>query len=908
MATFVYFFGDGKADGHAGMKPILGGKGAGLHEMTNLGIPVPPGFTISAEVCRFREESDGGERYPEALEAEVDAALARLERLRGKRLGDPRDPLLVSVRSGAAASMPGMMDTVLNLGLNDRSVLGLAERAGGNRRFAFDAYRRFISMFASIVSGVRRELFEDALTEKKRARGARSDADLAGEDLAALVEDFKAIFAREAGEPFPQEPRSQLWRAIGAVFESWNNDRALRYRREKRLTGLLGTAVNVQSMVFGNLGDRSATGVGFTRDPATGEDRFYGEFLVNAQGEDVVAGIRTPLPIARMEEALPDAYRRLLAVKDRLERHFRDVQDMEFTVEEGELFLLQTRTGQRSGLAALRIATDMVDEGLIDAETAVLRVEPSHLDQLLFAVFDPAAKQRAVAGEKRLVAKGLAAGPGAACGAIAFTARDAEARAREGVRVILVRNETSPEDIGGMVAAQGILTSTGGLTSHAAVVGRGMGKCCVVGCGAIRIDHERREMSVKGRTFAEGAAISIDGTTGEVIEGELPTSPSEIVRVLVKGTLAAKAAPVYRRFERLMAWADAARRLKVRANADTPEDARAAVAFGAQGIGLTRTEHMFFGPDRLPVVRAMIVARDEEARRKALARLEPMQREDFIAIFRAMGSRPVTIRLLDPPLHEFLPHEPEQVEALARDLGITRAELEKKVASLHEFNPMLGHRGCRLGITYPEIYEMQVRAIARAACAVGREGIEIRPEIMIPLVAVDRELKLLRKRTSDEVDRVFDDEGLCVPTLIGTMIEIPRACMTADAIAREADFFSFGTNDLTQCTYGFSRDDAGTFLPSYEDLQLIERDPFATLDQEGVGGLVRTAVEKGRAANPKLKIGICGEHGGDAPSVRFFHAVGLDYVSCSPYRLPVARLAAAQAALEERGKKVQAAS
>jgi pyruvate,orthophosphate dikinase len=902
MARHVYFFGAGKADGSKDEKAILGGKGAGLHEMTNLGIPVPPGFTISAEVCAYYEKEG---RYPEGLEKEVEAALGRLEEVAGKRFGDEQNPLLVSVRSGAAASMPGMMDTVLNLGLNERTRAALEARTK-NPRFAWDAYRRFVSMFGSIVRGIPRAKFEHALDEMKRARGVKADTELGPEDLERLAGRFREIYRAETGEPFPDEPRKQLWQAIGAVFGSWQNERAKTYRRLHRIEGLLGTAVNVQAMVFGNTGERSATGVCFTRDPATGENRFFGEFLVNAQGEDVVAGIRTPQPIEAMEGILPEAYRRLLEVKDRLERHFRDLQDLEFTVEDGTLYLLQTRTGKRTGLAALRIAVDMVEEGMIDEETATLRIEPEHLEQLLFPIFDSHAKEQAVR-KGAVLAKGLPAGPGAAAGKIVFFAKDAESWSKRGERVILVRHETSPEDIGGMVAAQGILTATGGMTSHAAVVGRGMGKCCVVGCGAIRLDYDRREMHIKGKVFPEGAWISIDGSTGEVIEGALETTPSEVVQVLVKKSLAPDRSPTYQRFAKALSWADRARRLKVRANADTPEDAAAAVAFGAEGIGLTRTEHMFFGEGRILAVREMIFAESRKERERALEKIEPMQRADFVGIFRAMGGRPVTIRLLDPPLHEFLPQEKDQIEEVARALGIEPQAVAARVRALHEINPMLGHRGCRLGLTYPEIYDMQVRAIFQAACAVADEGLPVRPEIMIPLVGMARELEILRERAVKIAEELLGGRRARIDYSFGTMIEIPRAAITAGEVAAHADFFSFGTNDLTQCTFGISRDDAGTFLPAYEELGIFKRDPFAALDRAGVGQLMRWAIERGRATRPGLKVGVCGEHGGEPTSIAFCHEIGLDYVSCSPYRVPIARLAAAHAALAEKGKKVASA-
>jgi pyruvate,orthophosphate dikinase len=901
MPKLVYSFGNGMAEGSIRMKRILGGKGAGLHEMTSLGIPVPPGFTISAEVCA----ANGKE--PPGLRDEVEQALGRLEDLMERRFGDPRRPLLVSVRSGAEASMPGMMDTILNLGLNPSTLEALISLTG-NRRFGLDAYRRFIQMFGSIVSQVPRERFEEALVEAKFRHGATSDTELGADDLAGLIERYREIYRGATGEEFPADPREQLWRAIGAVIRSWNNERARTYRRLYRLEGLLGTAVNIQAMVFGNKGEGSATGVAFTRDPSTGENRFYGEYLRNAQGEDVVAGIRTPRPIADLEGEMHEVYRELEEVKTRLEKHFGDVQDFEFTIEEGKLYLLQTRNGKRTGTAAVRIATDLVDEGVIDEQTALMRVEPAHLEQLLFPIFDPKAKRAALAAG-RLLAKGLNAGPGAASGKIVFNSKEAETRAKAGEKVILVRHETSPEDIGGMAAAQGILTSTGGMTSHAAVVGRGMGKCCVVGCGAVRVDYEHRRIHVGKRSFPELTAISLDGSTGEVIEGALESAPSEVVQVLVKQTLPAEESEVYRRYARFLSWADKARRLRVRANVDTPEAARNAVALGAEGIGLARTERMFFMPERVTPMRIWILADSDEARRDALARLEPLQREDFAGLFRVMGGRPVTIRLLDPPLHEFLPQEDAQFHELAKALGLADDRpLRAKARAMREQNPMLGRRGCRVGIVFPELYDMQVREILDAACAVAEEGTPVEPEIMVPLVGSARELEVLRERAWKVAEDVFARRHRGIHFLFGTMIEIPRAALTADEVAKHADFFSFGTNDLTQCTFGISRDDGGTFIPEYERKGVYTSDPFAVLDRRGVGKLVKLACEAGRETNPRLELGICGEHGGEPSSVAFCHDTGLDYVSCSAYRVPVARLAAAQAALQAKGARAQLAT
>ncbi len=886
---YVYFFGGGKAEGNASMRDLLGGKGAGLAEMTNLGIPVPPGFTITTEVCRLYYERGG--QYPEGLKEQVEEALKRVERIVGKGFGDRHNPLLVSVRSGAKVSMPGMMDTVLNLGLNDETVKGLAERSK-NERFAYDSYRRFVQMYGDVVLGLKPERedeedpFEALIEAKKRQKGVKLDTELTAEDLKELVVEFKGLIKKRLDVPFPEDPMEQLWGAIGAVFRSWNNPRAITYRRLHNIPHTWGTAVNVQAMVFGNMGETSGTGVAFTRDPSTGEKRFYGEFLLNAQGEDVVAGIRTPQPLNKeqkmesnlpsLEELMPDVYRELVEIYQKLERHYKDMQDIEFTIENGKLWILQTRTGKRTIKAAIKIAIDMVREGLIDEKTAILRVDPNQLDQLLHPNIDPLAK-------KHVIAKGLPASPGAAVGEVVFTANDAEKEAALGKSVILVRVETSPEDIHGMHAAKGILTARGGMTSHAAVVARGMGKCCVVGCGDIKIDYESQTFKVGDVTVKRGDIITLDGSTGEVILGEVPTISPEL-----SGD-----------FALLMEWADKYRRLQVRANADTPEDARTALKFGAEGIGLCRTEHMFFEEKRIKAVREMILATNEEERKRGLEKIEPMQKEDFKDIFRAMEGHPVTIRLLDPPLHEFLPHKDSEIEEIAKDMGIPFETLKIKVESLREFNPMLGHRGCRLGITYPEVYQMQVRAIMEAACEVTKEGIRVLPEIMVPLVGEVRELSFLKKMIVDTSKKVMESYGVTVDYKVGTMIELPRAAITAGKIAAEAEFFSFGTNDLTQTVFGLSRDDAGFFLPYYIEKGILDSDPFVVLDQEGVGEVIRIAVEKGRKTRPDIKLGICGEHGGEQSSVEFCHRIGLDYVSCSPYRVPIARLSAAHAAIKE---------
>ncbi len=873
---YVYFFGGGKAEGRADMKDILGGKGANLAEMTNLGIPVPPGFTISAEVCDYYYKH--GEKYPEGLEEEVESHLKRLEETTGKNFGDKENPLLVSVRSGAAISMPGMMDTVLNLGLNDEVVEGVA-RLTNNERFAWDSYRRFIQMFGNVVMGIDHDKFEKVLEAQKKKKGVTLDTELDTDDLKEVVKQYKKLYKEETGEDFPQEPKEQLWKAINAVFGSWNNERAIKYREINEIKGLLGTAVNVQTMVFGNMGNDSGTGVAFSRNPSTGEKKFYGEFLMNAQGEDVVAGIRTPETLEDMKRDMPEIYEQLSEIKDKLEKHYKDMQDMEFTIEKGKLYMLQTRTGKRTAQAAVKIAVDMVKEGLIDKETAIMRVSPNQLDQLLHPMIDPKAKVE-------VIAKGLPASPGAAVGQIVFTAQEAEGEAAEGKDVILVRVETSPEDIGGMNAAQGILTARGGMTSHAAVVARGMGKCCVVGCSDVHIMNEN-ECEISGIKFKKGDWITLNGTTGDVIKGKV-----ELVEPEPTGD-----------FAELMQWADDIRRLRVRTNADTPKDAKNARRLGAEGIGLCRTEHMFFEGNRIDAVREMILAEDVEGRKKALAKLLPMQQGDFEGIFEEMDGLPVTIRLLDPPLHEFLPKKNDEIEALAKDMGVSVETLKKKVESLTEFNPMLGHRGCRLGITYPEIYEMQVEAIIRAACNMKKKGVVVEPEIMIPLVGTVKELSILRDLTEKTADRVIKEEGAEVKYLVGTMIEIPRAALVADKIAEVGEFFSFGTNDLTQMTFGYSRDDAGVFLPEYINKGILEKDPFQVLDQEGVGQLIQMGIERGRKTRPRLKVGICGEHGGEPSSVEFCHRVGMDYVSCSPFRVPIARLAAAQAVVREKQSK-----
>jgi pyruvate,orthophosphate dikinase len=902
MPQYVYFFGSGKADGHKDMKDVLGGKGAGLAEMTNAGLPVPPGFTVSTEVCRIYSEK--GELPPE-IERDILEALSRLESMVGQRLGDPEKPLLLSVRSGSKFSMPGMMDTILNLGMNDRTAEGLS-RAANDGRFAYDSYRRFIQMFSGVVLGIKSQLFEVILDVVRRSAGGENDAELDEDSLKEVVLRFKALVKRETGGEFPQDTREQLVMARDAVFKSWNNPRAKEYRRIYHIPDDLGTAVNVQKMVFGNLGPHSATGVGFTRDPATGAKEFFGEFLVNAQGEDVVAGIRTPQPIRELEKVMPEAFHQLSAIAERLERHYKDVQDFEFTIEEGTLYMLQTRAGKRTGPAAVRIAVEMVKEGIITPQEALWRVEPSSLSQLLHPIFDPEARRII-----QPVAKGIAASPGAASGQVVFDADEAVQWVKSGKRVLLVRNETSPDDVHGMSVAQGILTATGGRTSHAAVVGRQMGKPAVVGCGALDIDYEERRLEVAGQSVSEGDVISIDGATGEVMLAEVRTVPSEVLQV-VQGKIPPEASPMYQHFAQVLEWADAERTLGVRANADIPTDAHAAVAFGAEGIGLCRTEHMFFAEDRIPIVESMILSTSIRERRKYLDQLLPYQREDFLGLFRAMNGRPVTIRLLDPPLHEFLPKRENLVREIA-ELTLKKVretkrveKLEKvlaRVEQLHEFNPMLGHRGCRLGISHPEITRMQARAIFEAASILVREGGKAEPEIMIPLVGIVKEFEEQKKIVDEEALAVQERERVKVEYSVGTMLELPRGALIADEIAEQAEFFSFGTNDLTQMTFGFSRDDAGKFLPTYFAMGILDRDPFVSIDLKGVGELVRIATEKGRKSRPALKLGTCGEHGGDPDSVRFFHRVGLDYVSCSPYDVPVARLAAARAAMEEQAEK-----
>jgi pyruvate,orthophosphate dikinase len=894
---FVYFFGSGKADGNRNMKDLLGGKGANLAEMTNAGLPVPPGFTISTEACNLYYKE--GRKTPTAVDREMEAHLARLEKATGAKLGDVKNPLLVSVRSGAKFSMPGMMDTILNLGLNDRTVEGLKARTG-NGRFAYDSYRRFIQMYGNVVLEIPKDAFEKKFEEVKEARRAHLDTDLDEDALREVVTRYTDVVKVKSGRDFPQDPREQLRGARDAVFRSWNNARAIEYRRIYEIPDSIGTAVNVQAMVFGNTGDRSATGVGFTRNPATGAKEFYGEFLVNAQGEDVVAGIRTPQPIVELEKVMPHAYKQLRQITTRLEKHYRDIQDFEFTIQDDQLYMLQTRNGKRTGYAAVVIATDLVDEKLISPKDAVLQVDPESVSQLLAPVFDPKAwKALPVA------TKGLPASPGAASGQAVFTADDAVEWTRQGKKVILVRKETVPDDIHGMFVSQGILTATGGMTSHAAVVGRQMGKPSVVGAGALDIREASRSFSVNGQSIKEGDWVSFDGLTGEVKVGQIATKPSEILQV-ISGEMKPAQSDLYQRFDKLLTWADKFRRLGIRANADQPDQAETAYRFGARGIGLCRTEHMFFGEGRIPIVQRMILADNEADRRKALNELLPLQRGDFYGVFKAMHGNPVTIRTIDPPLHEFLPKREDLMVEIAKleVQGRKGKELEEKqallrrVEQLHEFNPMLGHRGVRLGITYPEITEMQTRAIIEAACQLAKEKIKVVPEIMIPLVGHVKELRDQKVVVDRVAAEVMKEQGVKIQYLVGTMIEVPRGATTADEIAGEAQFFSFGTNDLTQLTFGFSRDDIGKFLSAYQDKKILDKDPFATIDTVGVGQLVAMGVEKGRSARTNLKVGICGEHGGDPSSIHFFEKVGLDYVSASPYRIPVARLAAAQAALQ----------
>ncbi len=899
---YVYFFGGGKADGNGQQRALLGGKGANLHEMTRIGLPVPPGFTITTEVCTYYYANR--KTYPKILKDQVNTALHRLEELTGKRFGDRENPLLVSVRSGARESMPGMMDTILNLGLNDETVEVLA-RKSGNPRWAWDCYRRFVQMYGDVVMGVQKlgkddhEPFDEVMHQLKEEVGVKQDTELTAEHLKELVRRFKDLIVKRTGKEFPQDPVAQLWGAIGAVFGSWMNDRAIVYRRKYHIPHDWGTAVNVQTMVFGNLGNTSATGVAFTRDPATGEKVFYGEYLINAQGEDVVAGTRTPLPIANLAKDMPKAYDELEGVRATLERHFKDMQDFEFTIEDNKLYMLQTRNGKRTGLAAVRIAVEMVDEKLIDWKEAVRRVPADSLTQVLAPIFDRKERDAAVKAG-RLLCKGLPAGPGAASGHVVFNAEDAVDRAHKGQKVLLCRVETSPEDLRGMIAADGILTARGGVSSHAALVARQMGKICVCGASDITIDYTARVMQVAGRTIKEGDFISIDGTLGEVYEGELKTAPSEIVQVLIAKTLKPKDSLIFQHFNRLMKWCDKLKRLGIRTNADQPDQARNAIAFGATGIGLCRTEHMFFEGDRIYAMREMILAENKEARQAALAKLLPLQRDDFVGIFRAMKGYPVTIRTLDPPLHEFLPHDSETQRETARRLGLPPEKVAARVHALHEANPMLGHRGCRLGITYPEITEMQTRAIIEAAIQVKKEGIPVKPEIMIVLVGFPGELKHQLDIVHRTAKQVMEEKKTKVQYLVGTMIEIPRGALAADKIAEDAEFFSFGTNDLTQTTLGMSRDDSGSFLPVYQELEIVKRNPFEAIDQEGVGELMKIAIERGRKTRPDIKLGICGEHGGEPSSVEFCHRIGLTYVSCSPFRVPVARLAAAQAVLKEQ--------
>jgi pyruvate,orthophosphate dikinase len=896
----VYFFSKGETDGSTKMKNLLGGKGANLAEMTTIGLPVPSGFTITTEVCSHYSASG---KYPDGMKEQLEDNLTKLEKVMGKKLGDKNDPLLVSVRSGAAQSMPGMMDTVLNLGLNPDSVEGLIKMSS-NKRFGWDSYRRFIQMFGNVVMGIDGKKFEEKLEQMKKEKGVDKDTDLTADDLKDLVDRFKKVYKEETGEDsFPDDPKVQLNKSIDAVFGSWDNPRANKYREINSITGLLGTAVNVQAMVFGNTGDESATGVAFTRNPSTGEDKFYGEYLTNAQGEDVVAGIRTPRQLTvedsklwaeakeiseeersqkfpSLEEIMPESFKQLAEIREKLENHYKDVQDLEFTIEEGKLYILQTRTGKRTGTSAVKIAVDMLDEGLIDEKTAIMRVEPKKLDELLHPQIDPEASYE-------IIGKGLPASPGAAVGKIVFDSDDAEEKSGEGEKVLLVRNETSPEDIGGMHASEGILTAKGGMTSHAAVVARGMGSPCVAGCGDLTLNRKAGTCRFKDKEYKEGDWITINGTNGEVIDGKVDLKTPELTGD----------------FAKIMDLSDKFREMGVRTNADTPEDAKKAREFGAEGIGLCRTEHMFFGEDRIPAMQKMILSDKGEAKNKALVKLLPMQRDDFIGIFKAMDGLPVTVRLLDPPLHEFLPKGDKDIKELSGKIGIPAETIKTKVESLSELNPMLGHRGCRLGITFPSISKMQARAIMEAACELAAEGIEVHPEIMVPLISTEHEFKNQEEIIREVAEEVISETGQKVDYKVGTMIEIPRACLVADKIAAEAEFFSFGTNDLTQMTLGVSRDDAGKFLPEYVEKNIFARDPFVALDQEGVGQLVEMAVKRGRSVKEDLKVGICGEHGGEPASVKFCHRIGLNYVSCSPYRVPIARLSAAQGALENKSDK-----
>ncbi len=905
---YVYFFGNGKADGNTGMKNLLGGKGANLAEMAghrNLRLPVPPGFTITTEVCTLYYKDN--RKYPKELKKQVDTALTKVEKIIGKKFGNPNDPLLVSVRSGARSSMPGMMETVLNVGLTTRTIPGLIKKTN-NERFVYDAYRRLLMMYSDVVmekatgiepegEGIRVRL-EHAMERVKEEKGYKNDTEMTVDDLKRLCDEFKIIIKETLKKEFPDDHKEQLWGGIGAVFQSWMGKRAVSYRRIEKIPEEWGTAVNVQSMVFGNTGDNSATGVAFTRNPATGEDMFFGEWLPNAQGEDVVAGLRTPNPVNKagktddtqhlhsLEEAMPKLYKELFTIEKNLEKHYRDMQDIEFTIEDGKLWMLQTRVGKRNGQAAIRMAVEMAKQKLIAKETAISRVKPEHIDELLHPSVDPDEEKKAVE-----LAKGLPAGPGGATGKVVFTADDAESWAKRGEKVILVRNETSPEDVHGMHAAEAILTARGGMTSHAALVARGWGKCCIVGCSSLHIDLPKKEIHVNGRIIREGEWITLNGTKGRVYEGKVNLLPAD-----------PEHNPWYKE---LMKWADQVRTLKVRTNADAPNDAAVARNYGAEGIGLCRTEHMFFAPDRIKAVREMILSDTLEGRKKALTKLLPMQKGDFIGIFKAMEGLPVTIRLLDPPLHEFLPHTDKELMELSQDMGVSFEQLNAKNKSLHEFNPMLGHRGCRLGVTYPEIYEMQAQAIIEAACELTKQKVKVIPEIMIPLVGHVKELEAMKKIVVSVADRVKKEYKVKVPYTVGTMIELPRACVTSDEIAPIADFYSFGTNDLTQTVYGLSRDDAGRFLPFYIENGILKDDPFITIDTEGVGAFMRIAVEKGRKVKKNLKLGICGEHGGEPKSVEFCHKIGLNYVSCSPFRVPIARFAAAQAVIKEKAKKTK---
>lgn len=867
---YVYSFSEGSKE----MKSLLGGKGANLAEMTKIGLPVPQGFTITTDACN--DYYDNEKTIRAEIVAEIEKHLAELEELQGKKLGCTKNPLLVSVRSGAVFSMPGMMDTILNLGLNDNSVLGLAD-ATQNERFAYDSYRRFIQMFSDVAMEVPKYKFENVLDRVKEEKGYKFDTDLTTEDLKGIVEEFKAIYKKEVKTDFPQDPKEQLMLAIEAVFRSWNNPRAIVYRKLNDISHKLGTAVNIQSMVFGNMGETSGTGVAFTRNPATGENKLFGEYLINAQGEDVVAGIRTPQDISTLQNVMPEIYDQFVKVTQILENHYKDMQDIEFTIENEKLFILQTRNGKRTAKAAINVAVDLVEAGIIDKKEAIMRVEPNQLDQLLHPTFEDKALKEAT-----VLAKGLPASPGAACGKVYFNADDVVAAVEGGEKVLLVRQETSPEDIEGMVKAEGILTARGGMTSHAAVVARGMGKCCVAGCGEIKVDEAAKEIRVGELTIKEGDFLSIDGSTGKVYLGEVKQSPVEVTG----------------NFEKLMNWVDETKQMMVRTNADNPRDAKAAVEFGAEGIGLCRTEHMFFEEDRIPAVREMILSKDVEQREKALAKILPMQRQDFLEIFEVMEGKPVNIRLLDPPLHEFLPQDDETIAELAASMGIDESEIRKRIVDLEEFNPMLGHRGCRLAVTYPEICVMQARAIIEGAIEAINKGVEVHPEIMVPLVGEVNELKLIRGMIEETAEKVMEEKGVKVDYTVGTMIEIPRACLTADEIAEVADFFSFGTNDLTQMGFGYSRDDAGKFLGEYVDKEILEKDPFQVLDQKGIGKLVQMGAKLGRSVKPELKLGICGEHGGEPSSVEFCYNTGLNYVSCSPYRVPIARLAAAQASIK----------